>query len=120
MAVAVDDVEHVPRGVDCRIVRRGLLVVLVIGYSSSSSSLLLSGERCWSVAGLKGCGGWLMKMMWKSGECDKKMAPTERSKYIHILWTSSLRTIQAGEERESDDNEEVIITHLLRQLVLPN
>ena len=43
MVVVDDDVEHVPRGVvDCRIVWRGLLVVLVIGYSSSSS-LLLSG-----------------------------------------------------------------------------
>ena len=58
MAAAVVDVEHVPRGGDCRIVGRGLLAVLVIGYSSSSSLLLLSGERCWSVTGLKGCEGW--------------------------------------------------------------
>ena len=39
-----DVVEHVPRGVDCRIVWRGLIIVLVIEYSSSSSSLILPGD----------------------------------------------------------------------------
>jgi hypothetical protein len=54
VAVVDDDVEHVPRGVDCRIVRRGLIIVLVIEYSSSSS-LLLSGDLVvGGVTGLEG------------------------------------------------------------------
>jgi hypothetical protein len=90
VVVDVDDVEHVPRGGDCRIVRRGLIIVLVIEYSSSSSSsLLLSGDlvvwRCnWDGRVVKVVGRWcyeeqrnLMVMMWSGREA--KMARTFKS-----------------------------------------
>jgi hypothetical protein len=79
----VDDVEHVPREVDCRIEGRVLLVVLVIGYSSSSSLLIWRCcERCgWAGRGLGVgvVGGYeeqrnLMVMMWNKWE-SAKMAP---------------------------------------------